>query len=433
VENGVIIAIIGSVTTGPVIVSSALGNATGPIFNFIIPEAPVFSSNITLPALMTGDDNVVMFLPGRNIPAYASVSVMPISPTTNKPIGYALPVQVISVSETGATLLVPIAARIAGVKRLSLTVGDFFYSTTFAVVNTVPPIIETMSVSSTSSSTITIMVTGSGFFRNGFARTFVNGEENFYSTVIDARHTRIVVQKSQIRGGFARVLITNYDGQTTEATIQVNVSSTPFISSVDAHWSNGNLSFIIRGSSFSTNPFVVLGVHNLSVLRASDTEIEVAVPTSIPRPSKGRTILLMVENLEGRRYGYLLGSDVFEPATETTTFHKNPQNLTNSEALNSVTSIITADHANEMFLSVFSYPNPVVSDMELIVRLPRDEYVRVTLVDNLGHMMAVIAETMLRAGENRLQYNLSTIPSGSYSCLVKTMSGTITSRIMVTR
>jgi hypothetical protein len=142
-------------------------------------------------------------------------------------------------------------------------------------------------------------------------------------------------------------------------------------------------------------------------------------------------------SVDGISASALLGTTTFTVTTAATTassFKRADTQLTTTQH-NTETSVGASEEvvAGVMPLSVVSYPNPAVSEMELAVRLPREERVSITLRDNLGRVVAVVAETILKAGENRLQYNLSTIPSGSYSCMVQTMSGTTAARIMVVR
>lgn len=142
-------------------------------------------------------------------------------------------------------------------------------------------------------------------------------------------------------------------------------------------------------------------------------------------------------SVDGISASALLGTTTFTVTTAATTassFKGADAQLTTTQH-NTETSVGASEEvvAGVMPLSVVSYPNPAVNEMELVVRLPREERVSITLRDNLGRVVGVVAETILKAGENRLQYNLSTIPSGAYSCMVQTMSGTTAARIMVVR
>lgn len=142
-------------------------------------------------------------------------------------------------------------------------------------------------------------------------------------------------------------------------------------------------------------------------------------------------------SVDGISASALLGTTTFTVTTAATTassFKGIEAQLTTAQH-NTETSVGASEEvvAGVMPLSVATYPNPAVSEMELVVRLPREERVSITLRDNLGRLVGVVAETILKAGENRLQYNLSTIPSGAYSCMVQTMSGTTAARIMVVR
>jgi hypothetical protein len=143
-------------------------------------------------------------------------------------------------------------------------------------------------------------------------------------------------------------------------------------------------------------------------------------------------------SVDGISASALLGTTTFTVTTSATvassSFKRTEGELNSAQSITGTSAGASEEAvAGVTPLSVVSYPNPAVSEMELVIRLPREERVSITLRDNLGRVVAVVAETILKAGENRLQYNLSTIPSGAYSCMVQTMSGTVAARVMIIR
>ena len=311
--NGDVIAIIGAGGTGSVNISTPLGSTSGGSFTFILPETPILSSS-PLPIIRTGDENFSIFLAGRNIPSFVAANLTPLS-STEAEQGASIPMEVVSVSETGATLIAPVAARLTGIKRLTLRVADILsVSTTFAIVAAPPPMVRQLTVSSTTASggAFTTTVFGSGFFRFGFARIFINGEEDFYSTVLDSSTVRVQIPaKYNVRGGTLPIRILNYDGQSTEATVRIISRNAPFITSVTPRRTNGNLSFIVRGVAFSSGITAVLGRRQVSVLPGgTDKEFEILVPSDFEAPIQG-TVSLLVENPDGQRYGFLIGASLF--------------------------------------------------------------------------------------------------------------------------
>ncbi len=332
-EGGVITAVVGA-GSGQITVATPLGSISGGgTFALILPEKPVLTRSV-LPSVPTGDENVVMFLAGRNIPSFATVAITPIS-ASGATLGISLPVQMTAISETGATLIVPVAARLVGIKRLTLSVLDVAVSATFAVVLAQPPMVQSLGVSSTTASgaAFTTTITGQGFFRNGLARFFVNGEETFFAEVLNMNEARFEIpERLNVRGGLVRLRIRNIDGQSTEATISIIGRNAPLITGVVPRWVNGNLSFLVRGLAFSPRLTAVLGWRDVVVLKASDTEFEFAVPKEYYSLSAPGTISLLITNPDGQRYGFLISTSLFQPSTVLNAFiqPKDGGQMTNS-------------------------------------------------------------------------------------------------------
>jgi hypothetical protein len=141
--------------------------------------------------------------------------------------------------------------------------------------------------------------------------------------------------------------------------------------------------------------------------------------------------------VDGITASALLGTNTFTVTTAATVaaFSKNGESSLNTAQNNAETSVGVREEAvaGVTPLSVMTYPNPAVNDMELVVRLPREERVTITLRDNLGRVVAVVAETTMKSGENRLQYNLSTLPSGVYHCMVQSLSQRSMTQVIIAR
>jgi uncharacterized delta-60 repeat protein len=429
--NGSLVAVVGAGGMGAVNVSTPLGSTSGGSFTFVLPEPPVLSGS-TMATIQTGDENFSLFLAGRNIPAFASASLTPVS-STGAVVGVSLPIQIVSVSETGATLLAPVAARLVGTKRLTLRVADITsVSTTFAVVFAPPPMVRELTVSSTTASgaAFTTLVQGSGFFRYGFARVFVNGEESLYSSTLDANTVSVQIPAAlNVRGGTARVRILNFDGQETSATVQIIGRNAPLITSVTPRWVDGNLLFVVRGVAFSPRITAVLGRRQVTVLPGgTDTEFEVAVPPDYEAPTFG-TALLLVENPDGRRYGFLIGAPLFAPQTAFLVHGKNTSELASSTStgLSARTSngeLLGQTSAFGLMLS----PNPVSETLTLEV--PAFAGVgRLSILNARGEevLSGVIA------GNERASVDVRSLVSGAYFVRVVGEGVRVVSRLTVVR
>ncbi len=142
--------------------------------------------------------------------------------------------------------------------------------------------------------------------------------------------------------------------------------------------------------------------------------------------------------VDGITASSLLGSNTFTVTTAATVAaflnDKTSSFTSSAESFGVQTSIAQEEAvAGVTPLSVMSYPNPAQSDVEIIVRLPREERVMISLRDNLGRVVAIVTETTLKAGENRLNYNLSSLPNGAYHCTVESQSGRTVRPMIIAR
>jgi hypothetical protein len=405
VEGSSITAVVGAGGTGAASVSTPLGSASGGSFTFEVPEPPVLTS-LVLPAIPTGDENARIFIAGRNIPEYASVSITPIA-SNGRALGAEIPLQIVATSSTGATVLVPVFARLSGIKRLSVRVADKTVSATFAVVNAAPPLMRGLSIASTTASgeAFTTFVSGNGFFRNGFAQVFLNGDASAYSNIVDATTARVhIPAELNVRNGFVNIRIQNLDGQQTEATVRIIGRNAPLITSITPRWSNGNLSFVVRGVAFSPRAFVILGRRQVTVLSATDTEIVVAVPADYPAPSFG-TALLMVENPDGQRYGFLIGASQFLPPSAFLSNNKNTSELASGVNARGIRQANNTTLLGQMSIS----PNPASETL----RLETPAFTGVGRLSLLNARGEEILSGLVTGGE-RTVVDIRSLPSGAY-------------------
>jgi hypothetical protein len=406
-----IVAIVGGGGTGEITISTPLGSASGGKFIFTI-DAPPILSDVPLPTVLTGDDNFALQLIGRNIPEFASFSITPVS-ASGATIGISLPVQLVSLTDSTASLLAPLAARQVGVKRLTVRSGDFTASTTLTIVYAAAPIAEALSVSTTTASgeAFTVLVSGTGFFRRGLAQIFLNGEESLYSSVVNPSLVNVQIPAVwNVRSGVVNIRITNYDGQSTEASVRVIGRDAPLITSVTPRWVNGNLTFIVRGVAFSPRITAVLGRRQVTVLRATETELEIAVPPDYQAPTFG-TVSLIVENPDGKRYGFLIGAPLFVPSSA---FLANSK--TTSELASSTNTRSGAAQASNGELSgqtsafgLSISPNPVSETLTLEVPV----FVGVGRLSILNARGEEVLSGVI-TGNKRMQVDVRSLASGAY-------------------
>jgi hypothetical protein len=412
VVNGSIIAVMGA-GGGAVQISTPLGAAFGGTTTFELPNPPRFAPNFVIPNIPSGDENATFWLAGENIRSFAGITVTPISPLSGAATGPSLPLQILTTSETGATVSLPVGARLPGTKRLTIRVADFSISSTFAVVAAPMPTIASLSVHSTTASgeAFTTIVRGSGFFRNGFGFVSINEQGNASSSILDANTARVHIPAPlNVRAGNLRIRIENFDGQSTEATVQIIGRTAPLIVSITPRWTGGSLQFVVRGLAFSPRITAILGRRQVTVLAGgTDTEFVVAIPSDYIVPTFG-TALLMVENPDGQRYGFLIGAPLFAPPSEGTLAE-------NKETSTAQDSQAAAEHTNgtpeftgTQRLAVF--PNPA-QDM-VIMSIPSSftgKRVTVRLVDVLGN---VVLQTETTTDAETMTLPVQALAAGAY-------------------
>ena len=175
-----------------------------------------------------------------------------------------------------------------------------------------------------------------------------------------------------------------------------------------------------------------LGRRQLTVLRATETELEVAVPPDYEAPTLG-TALLLVENPDGRRYGFLISSSLFERPSGFLVHDKNTSE-TASNLANSTNTRFAAQASNGALLKEISAfglsisPNPV-SDA-LTLEMPAFAGVgRLSILNARGEevLSGVIA------GNERTQVDVRSLVSGAYFVRVVGEGVRVVSRMTVVR
>ncbi|TAE25449.1 MAG: T9SS C-terminal target domain-containing protein [Candidatus Kapaibacterium sp.] len=373
-----IIAVLGAPgNSGTLSVSTPLGNTAIGGFSYEPPPVPVLgfvgasggsgggttpsSSGAfagLIPPIPTGDSNVTFFLPGQNIPSFANISITPIS-SSGATTSFSTFLPIVAVSATGATVLIPSYALLPSAQRLSVRVGDVTVSTTFAIVRTSAlPAITGLSVGSTTASGagFATIVSGTGFFRNGLAKIFVNDEESYFSQVLSSTQAQVHIPAHlNVRRGTVRFRIQNLDGQSTSGTVEIIGRAAPLILSATPKRTSAGLSFIVRGVAFSPRLTAILGRRSVQVVNASDIECEVLVPSDFALGGSA-TVLLTVSNPDGQRHGLLISGEAFSQGTAS----KEQGTETSTEAA-------LKEEGAESASLLRSYPNPATETVSVEV------------------------------------------------------------------
>ncbi len=417
-----IIAVLGAPGNGGTVnVSTPFGNSVIGGFSFEPPPVPVLgltfgsvgggSPRLLIPNIPTGDSNAGFFLPGQNIPNYASISITPIS-STGATIGFPTSLQIVGVSSTGASLLIPAYALLPGTQLLTVRIGDVTVSTTFAIVRAPAPTITGLSVSSTTANGVgfTTIVTGTGFFRNGLARVFVNEEESYFSQILSTSQAQVYIPAAMnVRHGIARIRIQNYDGQSTGANVVIIGRNAPLILSVTPKRTNGNLSFIVRGGGFDPRLTAILGRQNAQVVNVSITEFELLVPSDFNLGGSA-TVLLFITNPDGQRYGFLISGEAFQ-APGTTVIGNSTKGVESSTE--AAFSEVSDETSVETTSPLRAYPNPATETVS--VEMPQSlKARRYSVVNALGE--EVLHGTV--QGDEALTLDVRRLVKGLYTVRV---------------
>lgn len=93
-------------------------------------------------------------------------------------------------------------------------------------------------------------------------------------------------------------------------------------------------------------------------------------------------------------------------------------------------SVSHVDDPNFKIASI--YPNPVSNTVELRYNISADSKVMITLFDELGRQIRLLANEFNYAGEHTLRTDLGDLPSGAYSVVITSNGRALTERLVVT-
>jgi hypothetical protein len=312
--------VVGEAQSGSVEAQGLFGSArSAEIFQYIPARAPAFQQGFDIPTILTGDDNYAIRIHASNIAAHARAFVtdMETSTASGGFAGRTLPVELASISATGATAILPLASRTQGRKRVSIVVENFSLSTTFTVEYGAPPVIQGVSVVSTTASAqaFTVRLRGQGFFRAPWSNLHINGALAKGTSLSDSVALVEIPAALNIRSGELTISLHNFDNQYTTATLRIVGLPPPFIAEVlPLKVQLPRRRLLLRGADFRAGATVTLGFGvRLDIARLLPDEIEVILPDTFVFPNDG-TVLLVVENSDRQRYGYLLSSRIFDLA-----------------------------------------------------------------------------------------------------------------------
>lgn len=314
-----ITAIVGSNASGNISILTADGEIfySGADFTYLTPQTPQITATSPEP-VVTGDENFTLTVIGRNLPFFGQYDVLPLDVrTAQQPIT----VTAQDVNSTATTLSIPLALRQKGAYRLSLRLGDVVISTTFTVALAPPPRIATQNIVSTiaSGQPFTVMLSGTGFFRQNAARVTLNGTLAEAQVMSSSEAAVRIPREMNILGSTLRIGLTNFDGQSTEATVQILSRTGPLITSLQPQWyqnpdGSPRLEFVVQGAGFQPPLKVIVANRPVAVLRATSGEITLLIPTSFYQPMLTEPpVTLLLENADTQGYGWRIAPQAFYP------------------------------------------------------------------------------------------------------------------------
>lgn len=78
-----------------------------------------------------------------------------------------------------------------------------------------------------------------------------------------------------------------------------------------------------------------------------------------------------------------------------------------------------------------TYPNPFSHETTISYTLEKNSYIRISMVNSLGKEILVLVDGIKQSGENQLQLNAGSLPSGLYFLYTQTSEGTSIHKIMI--
>ncbi len=432
-----ITAIVGRGDDGNVTVTSNIASGSIGGFTFSPPPQPSIQG-IAETSILSGDDNYTITVRGSNFPEYAEFAVDPTTASVSVngsglrtvPRYFGV-VQRLSSSE--AVVSLPLASRTIGAKRLVLLAGRFETAIGFEITPAPAPRITTTNVVSTTASgqAFSVLLSGSGFHRNGIAAITINGDAAS-ATVLSSTQAVVTIPSWRNRiGGLLRLRLTNFDGQLTEATVRVISRPPPFISSVIPQFlPDGRLRFVLQGVNFQPSPLILLQFTTLPVISFSPTEVIVEVPRTFPLPKLSEeSLVLLLENIDGQRYGIRVSPRLFYQATSgmvsglAEKFTAQMQSLSSmsDNTSNDGVASIGAASGEVLFSEISVFPNPVqdvvnIAGIQALMRGTGFAGTSVTIINSAG---ARVFEQSLQSPTNELSLNVQQLPQGAYVLVLK--------------
>jgi hypothetical protein len=203
------------------------------------------------------------------------------------------------------------------------------------------------------------------------------------------------------------VRITNYDGQFAETTVNVVSRVAPLISHVVSRVENGRLRFLVRGSGFWGVVGVLVQNQAVLLVRSAPTELEIEFPSVFPRPRLTEEAwVLMVENLDGQKYGYRITPSLFYPLGASFGNSIAPKNTAETNSANAQTSTAR----NTALLGHINIsPNPV-SELLVVDLAAFTGQGRMQVMNARGEELFSIECT----GGERVSVDVRSLVSGAY-------------------
>ncbi len=410
-NDGQITAIVGAGNSGVIAVTTPNGSSLAPQpFTYTPPTPPVISDILAVGGTgrnaPSGDENYRVFIRGEYFSPFASFTVLPVTGTT---ASFAFPLDAVPefVNSTQAQLVLPLASRTIGVKRLVMRLGNEITSVTFAVVPGAKPEIlsQTVPATTASSEAFSTELVGKNFFRNGFAIITVNGNLA-NARVISPDRARVEIPAAlNVLGSSIQVRLTNYDGQFAEATVKVQSRVPPQILSMQSRLTpSGATRFSVQGTGFWGVRRVAVQNRTVLLVNFTPTTLEIELPSGFPLPSlTEESWVLEVENLDGQKYGFRVAPQLFYPSVKQTS---------ETNAAHSGQNVLNASN-NEVLGQMIVTPNPVTET--LMVSAPT--------FSGRGHwhMVNVRGEEVLSGvltGGERVPVDVRSLPGGVYMVLL---------------
>ncbi|MCD4695969.1 MAG: T9SS type A sorting domain-containing protein, partial [Bacteroidales bacterium] len=82
-------------------------------------------------------------------------------------------------------------------------------------------------------------------------------------------------------------------------------------------------------------------------------------------------------------------------------------------------------------IQLYNYPNPFNNKTTISYYLLEDAHVNITVMNNLGQQVAVLADSYQNEGNHEISFNRNDLNCGMYFIIANTMSGSTTSKMVI--